>query len=436
LAPLSQRPSLSLYLKLEPSSSSRHYEALRLVDDRNKAIHTTNEWSLKGAALLASIVFLAPSSSSAATAETTIAPPETTYTFRSSETEERIVKPHSLVATTTQHMLTHTINNNIDHQSLRSVLTLQTPRTGRIMDLSSRHVLSIADQQEILTAIQTAEQQVGNTGDNIFQVVVTDQIMDPLTPKQMATALFNQWHIGPRDKNNGVLVLVVLDQRRVEIEVGAGIGDLLNQEWCARTLQHTTVPAFRQYEYGHGIARAIQAVGDRMTSRSRSSSTSGEFQSNIMVQETATTADLVHRQGLAAGVLSVILPFCGIALARDKFSTHIFQTRQDGMDSIVEKSQRKERQQELNDKIAKKTQSKRTTTTYQSQRSFSTSRRTRRITSPNRRNNSNSNRNDWFDNGSNNSGGGGGWSIGGSSSGSGDSGGGGYSDGDGGGADW
>ncbi|NLC57662.1 MAG: hypothetical protein GX774_12555, partial [Armatimonadetes bacterium] len=42
-------------------------------------------------------------------------------------------------------------------------------------------------------------------------------------PKQFATALFNRWGIGKKGKDNGVLVLLVMEARRVEVETGYGI---------------------------------------------------------------------------------------------------------------------------------------------------------------------------------------------------------------------
>ena len=40
------------------------------------------------------------------------------------------------------------------------------------------------------------------------------------TPKEYATELFNRWGVGKREADNGVLMLVALGDRRVEIETG------------------------------------------------------------------------------------------------------------------------------------------------------------------------------------------------------------------------
>ncbi|GBO56732.1 hypothetical protein APA_5067 [Pseudanabaena sp. lw0831] len=50
--------------------------------------------------------------------------------------------------------------------------------------------------------------------------VVTVPTTDPaFSPKAFATELFNIWGIGKADQDNGLLILVSRDERRVEIEI-------------------------------------------------------------------------------------------------------------------------------------------------------------------------------------------------------------------------
>ena len=44
-----------------------------------------------------------------------------------------------------------------------------------------------------------------------------------LVPKNLATEIFQVWGVGKLGKDNGVLILHVLDQRRIEIETGYGM---------------------------------------------------------------------------------------------------------------------------------------------------------------------------------------------------------------------
>src|SRR5688572_10896252 len=91
---------------------------------------------------------------------------------------------------------------------------------GELADPRPAHVV---DQAEVLDA--AAEQRLEQTAAGIAraQLVVVTVDSVPGTAKQFATDLFNHWRLGSADKNEGVLVLLVMGQRRLEIETGTGI---------------------------------------------------------------------------------------------------------------------------------------------------------------------------------------------------------------------
>ena len=95
-------------------------------------------------------------------------------------------------------------------------------------------------------------------------VVVTVDRVRGQTPKAFATQLFNHWRIGSAEHNNGVLVLVVKGERRVEIEPGIGLNRLLSQSWCTSMLGEHVVPEFRRGQYGDGLLAAVERIGERM----------------------------------------------------------------------------------------------------------------------------------------------------------------------------
>ena len=51
------------------------------------------------------------------------------------------------------------------------------------------------------------------------------------SPKRVATDLFNYWGIGSMQRENGVLVLVVKNAKRVEIEVGLALNRDFVRPW-------------------------------------------------------------------------------------------------------------------------------------------------------------------------------------------------------------
>ncbi|MBI2916864.1 MAG: TPM domain-containing protein [Chloroflexi bacterium] len=81
-----------------------------------------------------------------------------------------------------------------------------------------------------------------------------------------AVRLFERWGIGKKGTDNGVLLLVARDERRVRIEVGYGLEPYLTDSHAGRILDTEVMPDFRKDDYSLGIikgARAIaQAIND------------------------------------------------------------------------------------------------------------------------------------------------------------------------------
>ena len=61
-----------------------------------------------------------------------------------------------------------------------------------------------------------------------------------------------------------MLVLVVKDQRRVEVEVGVGLNRRMSSSWCSGMLQDVAIPEFKEGRYGKGVAAAVERIGERL----------------------------------------------------------------------------------------------------------------------------------------------------------------------------
>lgn len=90
--------------------------------------------------------------------------------------------------------------------------------------------------------------------------VVTVKSVAPLDPKMYAVKLFNKWGIGEKGKDNGVLLLLAMEERRVEIEVGYGLEGVLTDATCGRILDNYAVPKFKQGKMGEGLVAAAGAI--------------------------------------------------------------------------------------------------------------------------------------------------------------------------------
>ncbi|MEZ4234678.1 MAG: TPM domain-containing protein [Myxococcota bacterium] len=94
-------------------------------------------------------------------------------------------------------------------------------------------------------------------------VVLVDDV-DAASPKAFATALFNAWEIGDAEANNGLLVLMVMGQRRLEMETGYGLEGVLPDGWLGSMQAARMVPAFRDGDIGRGLREGLGAVDERL----------------------------------------------------------------------------------------------------------------------------------------------------------------------------
>jgi uncharacterized protein len=105
-----------------------------------------------------------------------------------------------------------------------------------------------------------------------------------------ATKLANRWGIGKAKRNNGVLILVAINEHRMNISVGKGLEGALTDLVSGRIIRNEMAPPFREGNYYRGFDRAIDAVA---------AATRGEYK--------ADNDKGNPRPGLGGGVLVIII---------------------------------------------------------------------------------------------------------------------------------
>lgn len=94
-----------------------------------------------------------------------------------------------------------------------------------------------------------------------FQVaVVCLQSIGSQVPKDFATELFNEWGVGHSDKEDGLLILFVADQRRIEFETGYGMETVLTDLKCDQIMVDHMIPSFRNENYDAGFIKGLNEV--------------------------------------------------------------------------------------------------------------------------------------------------------------------------------
>src|SRR6185295_10485706 len=69
-----------------------------------------------------------------------------------------------------------------------------------------------------------------------------------------------QWKLGKKDTDNGVLFLISIADRKVRIEVGHGLEGVLTDALSSRINRNEVAPHFRQGDYNGGVLAGVSAI--------------------------------------------------------------------------------------------------------------------------------------------------------------------------------
>ncbi|MDH4262547.1 MAG: TPM domain-containing protein [Spirochaetia bacterium] len=72
--------------------------------------------------------------------------------------------------------------------------------------------------------------------------------------------LAREWKIGQKDKNNGILMLVAIKERKMRIEVGYGLEGQITDARSKYIIEHILKPQFRVGKYKEGLLRGAQTI--------------------------------------------------------------------------------------------------------------------------------------------------------------------------------
>jgi uncharacterized protein len=127
------------------------------------------------------------------------------------------------------------------------------------------HVIDDESRAELDRRIRALRQA---TGDTI--VVATVPTFQPYgSIDQYAVKMFENGGrgIGDKGKDNGLLLLVAVQDRKVKIEVGYDLEGIIPDGFAGQTIREAIVPAFRQERYGAGLldasTRLVNRIGEQ-----------------------------------------------------------------------------------------------------------------------------------------------------------------------------
>jgi uncharacterized protein len=124
---------------------------------------------------------------------------------------------------------------------------------GAVTDLTGK--LDTADDAALESRIASYRART----DVEIGVLVLPSLGDA-TIEDVAFTTFNQWGVGRKGKDNGVLLVIATAERRTRIETGKGLGDRLTDLACGRILDRDLKPHLRQNQFRAGIEATLASI--------------------------------------------------------------------------------------------------------------------------------------------------------------------------------
>ena len=126
---------------------------------------------------------------------------------------------------------------------------------GRVTD--NAEILRESTRRALTERLQAHEAATGNQ-----IAVLTVPTIGSESIEEYAIAVFESWKLGVKGKDNGVLVIVVPNDRRMRIEVGYGLEGTLTDSMAGQIIRNVMTPRFREGDYNGGVEAGVQSVID------------------------------------------------------------------------------------------------------------------------------------------------------------------------------
>lgn len=143
--------------------------------------------------------------------------------------------------------------------------------TGYVNDFA--HVLSAGTKQTLEDELKSFNQTTSN---EIAVAIVQSMGGDYI--ENYAVKLFEEWGIGKKDKDNGVLLLLAIEEREMRIEVGYGLEGALPDSVAQSILNNEMTPKLKGGDYDGAMTAGVRAIED---------ATKGEYTALVQDQTAA-----------------------------------------------------------------------------------------------------------------------------------------------------
>lgn len=132
------------------------------------------------------------------------------------------------------------------------------PLTGPVVDQVG--LLSAAQAQQLAQRLF----EIKKSGQEQIQILIVDQLAGEAI-ESVAIQVFDRWQLGDQKKDDGVLILVAVQDRKLRIEVGQGLEGQIPDVVARRIIAEIIRPLFKTQNFFAGFSLAVEAIHQAAT---------------------------------------------------------------------------------------------------------------------------------------------------------------------------
>lgn len=140
----------------------------------------------------------------------------------------------------------------------RATMTYPKPTTSKYLN-DYAEVVDSSYKQEIIKLGNELEEKTGAQA-----IVVTLDTLQNIPIEEYANGLFREWGIGQANKDNGLLIVLVIKDKQWRVEVGRGLEGAIPDVLTNRIMVELGKNYFEQEDYGQGLASVYSQFCDEI----------------------------------------------------------------------------------------------------------------------------------------------------------------------------
>ncbi|NMM47615.1 TPM domain-containing protein [Marinigracilibium pacificum] len=117
------------------------------------------------------------------------------------------------------------------------------------------NILSETEENDLSQLVRSLEDSIGSQ-----IIILTTNSLEGKTIERYSLEFANNWGIGRKDYDDGILITIAPSDRQVRIEVGYGLELIIGDEIAKSIIDNTMLPEFRNGDFYKGISEGTKEI--------------------------------------------------------------------------------------------------------------------------------------------------------------------------------